>query len=118
MGRFRLEGVVVQRAHLLKRAVLGIAQIKDGPNSAIAEVGRHLGLGVVARLRVPGGSLLGEFLLGLERIAATRSPVRMDVNDPHRLSLAHASLIPVVRFCMCAPAARSYPECRLVARLG
>ena len=83
MGALGLEGVVVQRAHLLERAVLGVAEIEDRPHAAVAEVGRHLGLGVVARLRVPGRALLRELLLGLQRIAAPRAPVRMDVDDLH-----------------------------------
>ena len=83
-----LEGVIVQRAHLLERTVLGVTQIEDGPHAAGAEVGRHLGLGVIARLRVPGRALLGELLLRLQRIAAPRSPVRMDVDDLHGRSLS------------------------------
>ena len=83
-----LEGVVVQRAHLLERTILGVTEIEDGPHAAGAEVGRHLGLGVVARLRVPGRALLGQLLVRLQRIAAPRSPVRMDVDDLHGRSLS------------------------------
>ena len=118
MGRLRLEGVVVQRAHLLERAVLGVAQIEDGPHAAVAEVGRHLGLGVVARLRVPGGSLLRQLLLGLQRIAAARSPVRMDVDDLHELCVAlvvmrciSAEARRAMRLACSSPSSDIHPQC-------
>jgi hypothetical protein len=50
MCGFGFEGVIVQRAHLLERAVFGVAQIQDRPHIAGAEVGRHLSLGVIVRL--------------------------------------------------------------------
>src|SRR6185503_1398160 len=90
MRRLRLEGIVVQRAHLIERPVFGVTQVEDRAHTAGAEVGGHLSLGVVARLRIPGGALLGQLLLRLQRIAAPRPPVRMDVDDFHAIWLTRS----------------------------
>src|SRR5262249_9491280 len=43
----------------------------------------HLRFRVVFGFRVPGGALLGELLLGLQRIASPRAPMRMHVDELH-----------------------------------
>ncbi len=88
-----LERVVVQRLHLLERPVLGEAEVEDRPHAVIAEVLRHLRLGVVAHLRVPRLTLQRELLLRLQRIASLRTPVRVDVDQLHA---ARASRAPAV----------------------
>src|SRR5262245_21195793 len=62
----------------------------------------HLGLGVVGGLGVPSGTLLGQLLLGLQWIAATRSPVRMHINDLHA-ALSHAILATTSTFALAKP---------------
>ena len=69
---FRFERVVVQRPHFIERAILGIAEVEDRADVRLAEIVCHFVLGVIARLGVPGVALLGQFLFGLQRIAATR----------------------------------------------
>src|SRR5580704_4336529 len=83
-----VEGVVVQRPRLLERPVFGEAEIKDGAHGVGAKMRRHLALAMIGGLRVPGGALLGEFRFGLQRVAASRAPMRMQVDDLHDVALS------------------------------
>ena len=83
MRALGVEGVVVQRPRLLERPVFGEAEIKDGAHVVGAKMPGHLALGMIGGLRVPGGALLGELRLGLQRVAASRAPMRMQVDDLH-----------------------------------
>jgi len=54
-----------------------------GAHAVLAEMVGHLRFGVVLGFRVPGGALLGELLLRLQRIASPRAPMRMHIDELH-----------------------------------
>src|SRR5215475_13606844 len=83
VGGVRFEAIIVQRTHLLQGPVLGVAQIEYRAHALLAEVVGHLRFGVVLGFRVPGGALLGELLLRLQRITSPRAPMRMHVDELH-----------------------------------
>ena len=83
MLRLHLHAVIMHGAHLIERQILREAEIEDRLDALGAEIIRHLVFGMITRLRIPDLLLLGKFGFTLERIAALRSPMRMNVENFH-----------------------------------
>ncbi len=59
------------------------AEIENDADVVGAEVRRHFVLGLVVRIGMPGGALLGELFGRLQHIAAPGAPVRVHIDDFH-----------------------------------
>jgi hypothetical protein len=62
---FRIEGVVVERPHLIERTEFLKPEIQDSLDSVGAEVIRHLGFGHVVWFGIPSSTLLRELFFRL-----------------------------------------------------
>lgn len=74
--------VIVNLTSLIQRQIFGIAKIEDDPNSRAPEIFCHLSLRAVLRLGAPSVFLLRNLCLGLQRIAAPSTPMRVNVDGP------------------------------------
>ena len=81
------EGIIVQALHLVERQEFGEAEIEDDAHIVGAKILRHLVLGLVVGIRMPGRALLREFGRGLQHIAALGAPMRVHIDDFHRHSI-------------------------------
>ena len=73
----------MQALHLIEWKEFSEAEIENDAHVVGAKILRHLVLGLVGRVGMPGRALLRQLGFGLQHIAAPRAPMRMHVDYFH-----------------------------------
>ena len=76
------KAVIVNLTNLIQRQIFGVAKIQDYPHASAAKILCHLGFRAIFGLGAPSAFLLRKLCLGLQRIAAPSTPMRVNVDGP------------------------------------